>query len=282
MTLNRWSETKIGFLSFADGNRSTKMAGMRLEKQIRKAGVSYKTKVYSEKDLRNLLNRKDRNFLDQNKSVRGFGYWLWKPLIIIDFLKRNPELEILIYLDAGCEFHFSNNSASNFNQYIQGALEHGICAFSTQNDRAYTKRFTVEFFDLPLPLLLLPQIQSGILIFRSDAVNSICPKWLDTMRFQDYENLIDKRDELLESIDFIEHRHDQSVLSMLLKSTNIGKIYPAREHTWPHERNLFLKNSPFWAVRNMSRIPLRYQKYWNPLYVLENFALKLISKLNES
>ena len=274
-------EAKIGFVSFAAGNRSVKLAGIRLKNQLLKSKIPAKIKIYGENDLATILAPDDEAFLSQNMCKRGFGFWIWKPLIIIDFLEKNPELDFLVYLDAGCEFHISDQSLGNFYKYVEGAKLNQICSFSTQNDQKYTKCWTLNYFQLNEQLILMPQIQSGILIFNSSAVNPICLDWIELMRVRNYENLVDKRDKLLEHPEFIEHRHDQSILSMYLKSKNIGKIYPASEHTWPHHLNDSLKMSPFWAVRNMSLVSVRYQHFWNPFYILERFLFNLNSKFHD-
>lgn len=37
-----------------------------------------------------------------------FGYWCWKPFIILETLKQINDNDILIYADIGCEFNINN------------------------------------------------------------------------------------------------------------------------------------------------------------------------------
>jgi hypothetical protein len=263
------NQSGIGFVLFADGRRSVKFASYRLMHQINSSKVSSKTSIYNLNLLQDRLSRKDKNFLEKNKNVRGFGYWIWKPFTILDFIKNNPTLKYVVYLDAGVEFHFTEMSSKRFKEYIDVTEIEGLCAFSTQNDKAYTKRKTLAIFNLAESEIEKPQIQSGILIFKREVAETICTEWINLMRSKNYQNLVDKNDTLIEDDSFIEHRHDQSLLSLLIKSKKIGHIYPADQHTWPSQENNFLASSPFWAVRNMYFTPKVYQHFWNPLYVLE-------------
>src|SRR6476646_303147 len=45
--------------------------------------------------------RRHASFVQANP--RGWGYWLWKPFLIQQHLRRLPDGAVLLYLDAGCE-----------------------------------------------------------------------------------------------------------------------------------------------------------------------------------
>jgi len=274
--MNYANRHKIGFVLFADGPKSIKLAGCRLRRQINNSKVSHKTSIYNLDLIQNLLSDADRNFLNKYIDVRGFGYWIWKQLIILDFVEKNPYLDYIVYLDAGVEFHYSEESSNKFEEYLAAAEVTGLCAFSTQNDLAYTKRKTLAMFDLEKRDLEKPQIQSGILIFKRAVAQTICNEWIQLMRSENYQNLVDKMDSSIEDDSFVEHRHDQSLLSLLIKSKKIGHIYPAHKHTWSSPDNNFLASSPFWAVRNMHFTPKLYQHFWNPIYILELTASILL------
>jgi hypothetical protein len=57
--------------------------------------------AYKEKELRQTIFYKDnRAILDYEK---GAGYWLWKPYIVLDAMKKINYGDFLIYLDSGIE-----------------------------------------------------------------------------------------------------------------------------------------------------------------------------------
>jgi hypothetical protein len=39
------------------------------------------------------------------RTTRGFGYWLWKPLLVLKALAMIPEGAALLYCDAGCRLN---------------------------------------------------------------------------------------------------------------------------------------------------------------------------------
>lgn len=56
-------------------------------------------------------NNLDKTFIEKNKKIfsfnRGYGYWLWKPFIIQETLKMINDNDIVFYVDSGNTF--SNN-----------------------------------------------------------------------------------------------------------------------------------------------------------------------------
>ena len=57
---------------------------------------------------------KHSNFIKQNQS--GFGFWIWKPKIILDKLKSIDDNDILIYCDAG--IHLNSKGLPRYKEYI--------------------------------------------------------------------------------------------------------------------------------------------------------------------
>ncbi|TLE03345.1 hypothetical protein [Helicobacter japonicus] len=43
--------------------------------------------------------------LANRTPTRGFGYWCWKPYIILKTLEQLENNDILLYADIGCTFH---------------------------------------------------------------------------------------------------------------------------------------------------------------------------------
>ena len=74
----------------------------RLNESALKFGID-KTFSYTDKILKEtLFYKKNQKILDQEKAP-GYGYWVWKPYIILDAMKKIREGDILFYIDAGAE-----------------------------------------------------------------------------------------------------------------------------------------------------------------------------------
>ena len=89
--------------------------------------------------LNNFINLDEtyfsEDFVKENQKIlsmkRGFGYWLWKPYIIIEELKKIQPDEILLYLDSGDKpekilFDIINNHMiQNDNLFINRGYKNG-------------------------------------------------------------------------------------------------------------------------------------------------------------
>ncbi len=166
-----------------------------------------------------------RNDLDPNfilecepyiSSIRGGGYWIWKPYIIFKQLMKLKENDILAYCDAGCLIEYSNSSV--FLEYLNLLQENFVLAFeSGQLNNNYINDETLKYFDLLKDDLFLNQIQveAGVILIRKCKESiELFSEWLSiasekAFLFSDFSSESTTRK------DFIEHRHDQSVFNIL-------------------------------------------------------------------
>lgn len=94
--------SKIWLVSFAD----SRLYGCL--KRVRRQAIHFgfhkdKISILTEKDL-------NQGFVDAFsthlvKGSRGFGYWCWKPQVVLQNLNKMRENDILIYMDAGCHLN---------------------------------------------------------------------------------------------------------------------------------------------------------------------------------
>lgn len=166
---------------------------------------------YNRRDLeRTDFYREHRNILDEK---RGGGYWLWKPYFIRESLRKLPQDDILVYADAAMLFRKDMHPLL---QHIQ--REHDMAFF--YNDirmSQYTKRdaFVATECDTQ-EYYVAPMVHANLQIYRNtpeslrfiDEVLHFCT--LGRM-ITDDANVYGKPN----LPDFIEHRHDQSIFSLL-------------------------------------------------------------------
>jgi hypothetical protein len=166
----------------------------------------------------------DTNFLKKNESIFsqkiGGGYWLWKPYIIVKTLETLSDGDYLCYSDSGS---FFTNKISLLIQSMKSA-ETDIMPFSlTYKESVYTKRDafvlmncdSTEFTDTP-------QIcATYLLIKKSPYSMKFCKEWLslceDSRLLTNDSNVMGKEN----YPDFIAHRNDQSILSLLCKKEKL-------------------------------------------------------------
>jgi glycosyltransferase involved in cell wall biosynthesis len=171
-----------------------------------------------------------RRFIESQSC--GHGYWLWKPKIIQLMLDLLPENEMLLYLDAGCELNLHGDL--RFSQYIDWANLANAVFFSLKGDdyqiNQWSKKALLERagFDLKnYQNLTSPQIEAGVLFLKNNEnTRRLISDWLGLMEENHYHLLSDSLSRNGELPTFKEHRHDQSVLTVLAIIRNFGLSLP--------------------------------------------------------
>ena len=170
-------------------------------------------------------NTLDKEFKEKNKNIlsqrRGAGYWLWKPYVILDTLRRAKDGDMVFYCDAGCSF------VGSFNDYFFDICERdekGIILFMGAHPHSsYTKRDCFYYMDCEHPkywdaLQLTATFQ---LVRKNDFSMDFYEKYVayceDERIISDKQNVCG----LPNFPDYIDHRHDQSVLTNLQIKYNI-------------------------------------------------------------
>jgi hypothetical protein len=104
--------SKKVFLTFA--NKKLWRSSNRIINQAKKLNY-FDDLINTNEDNLN-INFKIKHFKILNENTRGYGYWIWKPRIILDILTSLNENDILLYCDAGC--HLNKNGIKILNEYI--------------------------------------------------------------------------------------------------------------------------------------------------------------------
>lgn len=192
----------------------------RIERQAKEFNLFYEIIIENDKTL----IEKHKDFWDKhNKFIsnnsRGYGYWLWKPYLICDTLKKMNENDILLYCDVGCELN--KYGLHNFYKLLNIVLNKKIIGFKAGScDINYTKRDLSAQYPLNINLLLINHLQAGCLLMqKSSFIEHIMNEWF--INCEIYHNIDDSQSKLNNFKNFIEHRHDQSVLNMILKKYKI-------------------------------------------------------------
>lgn len=250
------SKRAIVFMTFADTHMLSTLR--RIESEARKSEFFDKILIYTENDFDEDYWNKYHNFIIANK--RGYGYWIWKSYLISKTLKTMKDGDFLIYLDGGCEIN--KNGRKRFLEYLDLASQSslGILGFGTgQVERKYVKGDTVDYLCLrDNPILDTEQMMGGILVIcKTDNSVSLIEKWEEIVH--DNLHLVDDEpSKVKNSPDFVENRHDQSILSLLCKKYGGGIILPGTEvDVWPRTNRNWrkLKKFPFLAIRNRTGVP---------------------------
>ena len=173
----------------------------------------------------------DPAFRRRNAAVlaqpRGAGYWIWKPYIIRDALRSIGDDEMLFYCDADMRF-VAPLGPLRAEMRRDGI---GVLGFRTHYvEHTWTKRDCFVLMDCDHARYRdTPQVRAGFSAWRrTPFAVAFVEEWLRLVQDERLATDLPSRCGLPEHPTFREHRHDQSVLSLLCKKHGV----PTRG-TWP-------------------------------------------------
>lgn len=241
-------DNKIWFCSY--GNQKFKNSIVRIAQEAKNFGFD-EVVTYTTSDLPDDLIQDP-----VMKCARGGGYYVWKPYIIYKTLERMNNGDILIYLDAGCTIRDNMEAKKTFNRYIDilrnespiltclTAKKPRIAGYVRFYEYQWTKMDLFEYLDAK-EFKDEIQICSGFVgIRKCDDSMEFIAKWRDTMRIQNCHMARDSPSVTPNYPGFVEHRHDQSVLSLLTRKYGY-KVMEDQILTYDVDKFTY----PFWAIR---------------------------------
>ena len=192
----------------------------RLCAEARALGVFDEVRGYTEADL----SDEDKAYASANP--RGYGYWRWKPAICLRHFETLAEGDVVVYADAGCVFN--PPAKARLLEYAEMARTHGIVGFQmTHVERQWTKRELLQVFQCEHrpEIVNTGQVEATAFVFaKTEHAARILRSWNAIPRWSPIA--INDTVTIPQSSDFREHRHDQSIFSLLLK------LYGAKLMGW--------------------------------------------------
>jgi hypothetical protein len=214
------------FLSFGDGRQGFKYAGRRLCREVSDSGWNSDQMLLDSDSGSRLIGAEwdlHQNWMTQTK--RGFGLWVWKPLIIKHALLGTfGEYDRVFYLDAGSQFSLKTvHARERFDRYLELADLSGGFAFThidgqsgidDFSEEAWGKHELHKALDAKGEVLKTNQILAGCLILTRESID-VVTNWMNWSTKEDYFFLRNPSQASFQSSNFVAHRHDQSILSLL-------------------------------------------------------------------
>lgn len=169
---------------------------------------------------------------------RGFGYYVWKPYIIQKTLEQIPENSYLFYIDVGCVLYSSGRQ--RLLEYVDMLRNSDKAVLGFQlaihKEKTWTKMDLLRRMNYTsLAELDTFQCLSGIILFKNNPESrAFVDAWRIIME-EDSHWRDDSPSVVPNDPSFQEHRHDQSVYSILLKQyQEQGKALILPDETWWH------------------------------------------------
>lgn len=245
-------------VTFADGSPLWKSSARRLAKEVAESPLLSRTDISSNysplqgPDFQRLVS------LDSlKKNPRGSGFWIWKPFLIKHSLENLRDYETgVLYLDAGCTFNSSAAASKTLVSYFAQAKQFGTLLFelSDQPELKWTKKdLFLRLGVADTALTQSNQRHSTAHFWTPTDLNfKILDDWIAISLEEKFHYLDDSPSRAGNVSGFIEHRHDQSILSTISKFYGIRAI---PDETWHHPGWIESgANYPIWATRNRSSV----------------------------
>lgn len=165
---------------------------------------------------------KSTEYYAVNKSIldepRGAGYWTWKPFIILDTMDSLKFNDIVLYMDSSTVFSYDPT------EWIMSVDDMKLVGTSFIN-KDWTKRDCFSLMNCDSEIFWEGhQVWAGCICCRKRAkVYAILEKWLHLCM---YRQLVTDDPSIRQNFpSFKEHRHDQSILSILAIDNGIPIEY---------------------------------------------------------
>ena len=168
------------------------------------------------------------DFFEKNRRIlsvpRGCGLWLWKPYFILKALQELREGDYLIYTDSGAVF------IKNICGLVSALKRSGgdIMLFENPTiEKCFTKRECFSLMGVDEKHSSSNQIQGGFILLRkSQKSEKFIEEWLECAQNPAHISSKHFCSEISEFPEYVAHREDQSILSLLSKK---WRIIPFRD-----------------------------------------------------
>jgi hypothetical protein len=201
------------FLVYDDGQYTNHVN--KLLNSVAKYGKQFKLVKFNKTQIH-------ADFITYNQSIfnlrKGGGYWLWKPYIIDMLLKLIQDGDIVFYLDS--KYYFVQDFAALYESYLQ---QNDFLIWKNKPNEPIFQMKNWCKMDVILKYNMYQKIfaenaddcWAGAFVLRKTArVCEIINEWLRMCC--NYDDITDEPSKIKNTQDFREHRHDQSLLSIVL------------------------------------------------------------------
>jgi hypothetical protein len=238
------------FVTASFGDKKFHQAAERLISQANSMALFTRFVHITEENLLHFAPKVSESYGEfLRPNCKGYGYYSWKPEALATVLQTYPNAG-LMYADAGCEIN--SKFLARLRLRLMMERSRNACFFHALKypELEFTKTKILQHFQLSEEDCWSGQFQATWFLLSGELGKRITEEWSATCLLG-----IEMVDDTLgaESPKFIENRHDQSVLSCLLKSMRIKP----RNHrpcykpvSWSSKVRCYLH--PIWSARNRS------------------------------
>jgi hypothetical protein len=220
------------FITF--GNKKFANSKKRIVEEASTLQIFTSLKSYGENDVQEFINVLSQRIID----ARGFWWYTWKPYIIYKRLQEIKDGQVLVYCDSGMTIFNSSDTKNKMNKIIslvqnETLCPTGIATFITTGspeeryEYMYNTKNVCNFYNIEYnnkDIINTQQVQAGIcFVHKTSRSLEIIKSWYNTALTQpelfvgDMRFIKNKEYTVKHFDGFKDHRHDQSIWSILCK-----------------------------------------------------------------
>lgn len=239
------------------GNTKFYGALNRIKKQVEVFNIFENLFIYNDEYLKNDIDfwNNHSNFIENNNQ-KYYGYAIWKPYLILKSLEKMNNGDILFNSDAGCEWNiFGKKRLEEYFDIINSNDKDILCFQLSHLERQWTKIDLLDYLDSYNIINTFQIMDTCFIIKKSEKIINFIKKWYELSC--NYHFIDDSKSILNEYNDFINHRHDQSIFSLLCKKYQ-ANIIDDETFFWPWKKDqqkIYI-NYPIFAARNPNEFPI--------------------------
>jgi hypothetical protein len=258
---------KVVVASFADEKNFQALT--RIREQGSQMSCIDSVQVFSLDDLDGEFRAEFGEYL--SRRVRGFGYFVWKPQVVLQVLRDLEEGDVVNWVDAGC--HLNTRAVNRYREYVelcvnspmgvlvfsnlQGAntveVARGLARTPSLPNSVWTKGDLFDHFGVRKISAITEAEQAVATSFfiqkRPETVKFV-EDWLQVYRF-DFSLCDDSPSRTGNLPGFTENRYDQSIFSLLCWTRGGFATACLSEVEWQSNWEL-LADTPIHARRDLN------------------------------
>jgi hypothetical protein len=218
----------VNLVTFYSNKIEYRLASIRLFRQATKINLFPNKFFYNEKKIFEVISSKYKNNLGNfivAKEAQGFIYYAWKPIIILECLKKMKDNENLLYCDVGCNIL---NDEYAWKKLLDKVKKHKIVLSYSQGyhqrsfgseEYKWTKPEVFKALRVKASDRKSSQYQATwILIVNNSKNRKLIKAWEQRCTNNNFFLLKPNESNSPSGSSLIYHAYDQAILSCLLKS----------------------------------------------------------------
>ena len=203
-----------------------------------------------------LVPEETKNFVKNNKQ--GFGLWVWKPYLLKTAFREFPSCKGIVYLDAGCEINNQELASVKLKEYLNYATKNKAFTFQIMDsDYVWTTTEVINRLDGDSHAKSGQIIATAFILANNPENREFIDLWVENCENNQFANLIGES-KSADRREFKQHRHDQSIFSLLFKKRQIQSVPDETFFSEDWRRNG--RDFPIWAARNRTNLTLNSSK----------------------